>query len=393
MQLRRKGGCACLRRGDTCPLGKWNFPSVDAATGLTRQQWDSRPQWWKNRHPWIDSAPKIESQRSLLGGTPSDLKNFFDAVWCINLDASRQRWSDFTRQLAACDWPFGPVRRFSAVHGDAVGVPDHFHQGGGAWGCLQSHRRVLEKSLVAHHRRILVMEDDADLRPHFGRSVRQFLADLGDEPWDCLMLGGQHMSTPIVHKPGVVRPAGKGIQRTHCMAMAADFMRELYRMWSGLIDQHCDWALGPFAAKFRTFAPARFIVGQRGGKSLIAGSEKPPEWWNPPPPDAPVIWLRAPRQVLESCRDIFHSGYRRSPRGYCVGLAAIFGGSIGLAARVDKLRRWIATIQWECASRDDGSVCTIWHPQADEATVRAATNDPWIVNAQTETEARTQFHS
>lgn len=244
----------------------------------------------KSASQWIRGVCRGAGRSAAAVSLLRDLENFFDAVRCINLDAEVERWRTMQRQIAECQWPFRSVTRFSAIHGDTVGVPDHFHQGGGAWGCLSSHRRVLEMSLMAGHQRILVMEDDADIRRDFGRRVSQFLSDLGDEQWDCLMLGGQHMSSPKPLRPGVVRCANT--QRTHCMAFSRNFMRELYRYWSGPLDQHCDWALGPFAGKWRTFAPEKFIVGQRGGKSWITGREKAPEWWNAPPADAPVVWLR-----------------------------------------------------------------------------------------------------
>jgi hypothetical protein len=319
----------------------------------------------------------------------AQVANYFDAVWCINLDRDQDRWQTFQQTLAACGWPFGPVTRISAIHGDTVGIPDHFHQGGGAWGCLQSHRHVLEQSLMAGHERILIMEDDVDLRPDFGERARAFLSNLGEEPWDCLMFGGQHMAPPKPFKPGVVRAAN--IQRTHCFALSRTFMRELYRHWSSPLDQHCDWALGPFAARWKTYAPERFVAGQRGGHSWITGADKPPEWWNPPPPDAPVVFLRCPREVLESCRDLYHAGNRRNAEGICVGLADVFnpGKNATRDRKIAALKDWISMIQWEVASRGDGSVCTIWHPQAESEIVKAATGNVLIeIDATTQQQAR-----
>jgi len=333
---------------------------------------------------WCAHAPKF-GERIIAR---ADLTDYFDAVWCINLDADSDRWETFSRQLAASNWPFCPVTRFPAIHGDTVGVPDHYHQGGGAWGCLQSHRRVLELSLMAHHRRILVMEDDVDLRPGFGAGVAGFLAAVGDEPWDCLMLGGQHMATPRPHSAGVVRATN--IQRTHCMAFSRSFMRELYRYWSGPLDQHCDWSLGPFAARYKTFAPERFIAGQRGGKSWITGSSKPPEWWNPPKENAPVVWLRCPRDVLEANRDKFHAGNRRNHGGVCIGLADVFNPAKNPTEQqqIAALKNWISMIQWEVESRDDGSVCTIWHPEATAEVVKSAAGEHLIgIDAQITQEA------
>jgi hypothetical protein len=369
-------------------------------------------QWRRNRRrtafdsPRFAAPPPIQLASSFSPAPRPDLTNFFSAAWCISLDSDTARWRDFQSQLVACDWPFCPVTRFAAIEGDVVGIPDHFHQGGGAWGCLQSHRRILELSLMAGHQKFLVMEDDADLRPGFGAAVRDFLANLGEEKWDCLMLGGQHMATPIPLKPGVVRAAGpNGIQRTHCMAFTRDFARQLYRHWSAPIDQHCDWALGPFAARHRTLAPDRFLVGQRGGMSRIAWRQKPPEWWNPPPDDAPVVWLKCPRAVLEATRDIFHAGYRRNSAGVCVGLADVFDPKKNPTDRdqIAALRSWISMIQWEVASRHgagglalhggqvggDGSVCTIWNPAAHDQIISNAVDNVVIIDASTEAQART----
>jgi hypothetical protein len=374
---------------------------TDASAWLERFQWripcgDCRKQW---QVLLAENPPTIESNERLFAWTvfvhniinrklgklemslaeatrlysfAGDLHDYFDAVWCINLDSDAERWQTLRQQIVECDWPFREPMRFSAIHGDTVGVPDYFHQGGGAWGCLASHRRILELSLMAGHQRILVLEDDADIRPDFASRVREFLSDLGNEPWDALMLGGQHMATPTRLRDGVVRCTNT--QRTHCMAFSRPFMRELYRHWSMPLDQHCDWSLGPFAGHWRTFAPEKFIVGQRGGKSRITGGEKPVEWWNPPRTDAPVVWLRCPRDVIESCRDIFHAGNRRNDDGVCVGLADVFNPAKNPSegAQIVALKGWISMIQWEVESRGDGSVCTIWNPAATAEVVRAA---------------------
>jgi hypothetical protein len=316
-------------------------------------------------------------------------EGYFGAVYCVTLAGDEERRKQFTEQAANCGWPFGTIEYFAAIHGDTVGVPDYFHQGGGAWGCLQSHRRILELSLMAGHERVLIMEDDVDLTPEFGAKAIRFLTDLGDEPWDCLMLGGQHMAAPSPFKPGVWRCGNT--QRTHCLAFSRGFMRELYRHWSAPWDQHCDRSLGPFAGYYRTYCPPRFIAGQRGGRSWITGGSKPPEWWNPPPPDAPVVWLRCPRPVLEKCRDLFHAGNRRNAQGICVGLADVFDPLKNPPAdgQIAALKGWISMIQWEVESRGDGSVCTIWHPAATAQIVATAAGKMLVeIEAATEQEAR-----
>jgi len=308
----------------------------------------------------------------------TDLTKFFDAIYCINLDKDTERWETFQAQLKTCNWPFGPVQRFSALQGDKIGIPLYFHQGGGAWGCLRSHLRVLEMSLMADHKRILVMEDDADLRPEFGEQVRAFLQTLAGEPWDCLMLGGQHMSPSVPYRDGIVKASPpKGIQRTHCMAFTNAFMGCLYRYWSQPLDQHCDWAMGPFAARYKTFAPEKFIVGQRGGLSGITNSPKPPEWWNEPEPNSPIILLKGPREILEPNRDLFHAGMSRDKHGIDMGLADIFQKPVykSRERRINDLTVWLNVIRWESESMPGKSLATIWHPDADEEIIKEVAGD------------------
>jgi hypothetical protein len=239
------------------------------------------------------------------------------------------------------------------------------------------------------------MEDDADLRPGFGPAVRKFFDDLKGESWDCLMVGGQHHSEPALYKPGVYRAAGpKGIQRTHCMAFTHNFMRELYKFWSLPLDQHCDWALGPFATKFKTFAPEKFLVGQRGGLSRITLGNKPPEWWNAPNQLAPIVMLKATREVLERCRDILHSGNRRNPQGVCLGLWPIFSEPVYRTreARKTQLKQWTEMILWEAESMPNAALATIWHPRQEEELAKELFGDRLrIIEANTVQEARDAF--
>jgi hypothetical protein len=250
-----------------------------------------------------------------------------------------------------------------------VGVPNHFRQGGGAWGCLESHRSVLRDALMKGYRRILILEDDLDLWPDFRVKVSQTLANVPSS-WDCLFLGCQHMGPTQPVAPGVVRATNA--QRTHAYAVSRGFMRELYRAWSGPIDKHCDWFLGPFSGRFKTYAADPAIAGQVGGKSDIKGSFKRPEWWIRPPECAVVVLLDCSKEVMDQLRvRNWHSGYDRDGNGADRGLAAIFSDSSPRHQKIARLRKWVMDIQWEVSSLY-GGVLSIWHPGADEELIREA---------------------
>jgi len=307
----------------------------------------------------------------------------FERCYVINLKRRPDRLAQFMAAVDACGWPFVRPVAFSAVEGDKVGVPPEFSQGGGAFGCRESHVRILEDCLMADVGSVLVFEDDADLRPGFGQAVREFLAQVPDD-WEGIMLGGQHHSPSSPVKPGVVRV--NYAQRTHCNAARGRYMRGLVQRWA-MATVHIDWMMRGWQHQFRVYAPERWIVGQAGGRSDIAGRVKPAEWWNPPKGDEPVVLLRTPREVLEELRGRgFHSGCERNDDCVDVGLSTCFAAVLSDHERTERLRRWISMLQEECLSA--GSLCTVWHPAATVEAVQTATRGRvLLIEAETAAEA------
>jgi hypothetical protein len=243
----------------------------------------------------------------MASDTPSrkaqQTEQWFDQVWVVNLKRRPDRLTRFWAETEKANWPFHRPKVFEAIEGDKVGVPKYWHTGGGSYGCLRSHLNILERAIMEDVESLLVLEDDAVFLKTFDKDVAEFLAKVPDD-WQCLMLGGQHVnSEPIPFAPGIVRAGGGGgIQRTHCYALrGAEVMKALYRTWASAA-VHCDWVMGPCMAKFNTYAPDPFLVGQADGKSDISGALNPAKFWRPPNGTEPVVVLRAPREVMEALR-------------------------------------------------------------------------------------------
>jgi hypothetical protein len=284
------------------------------------------------------------------------------------------RLARFWSELEKANWPFPRPKVFEAIEGDKVGVPKYWQTGGGSYGCLRSHLNILERAIMDEVQSLLVLEDDAVFMKTFGQEVAEFLAKVPDD-WQCLMLGGQHVnSEPIPVAPGIVRAGGGGgIQRTHCYALrGTEIMKALYRTWANAA-VHCDWVMGPCMAKFNTYAPDPFLVGQADGRSDISGTQNPAKFWRPPTGAEPVVVLHAPREVMEALRKKgFHAGYTRdSKTGIDVGLRDLFADkTLSEADRAKRLDGWIKMIQWEVASMTESAVCTLWHPAVHAEVVR-----------------------
>ena len=302
------------------------------------------------------------------------LSGYFDQTWIINLKRRPDRLAQFWKEVEKTQWPFQRPQVFSAIEGNKVGVPKFWQTGGGSYGCMRSHLSLLERAIQDDVDSILVLEDDAIFMPDFAERVTTFLKNV-PEDWQCLMLGGQHVnSTAFPVAPGVVRAgAGGGIQRTHCYALrGGEIMKALYRVWANAA-VHCDWVMGPCTAKFNTYAPEPFLVGQSEGSSDISGGSNPPKFWRSPTGLEPVIVLRAPRAVMDTLRGHgWHAGFNRdASTGVDNGLRDIFkDAELDAAQRVNRLKKWIEMIQWEVLSMTEPAICTLWHPDITAEMVR-----------------------
>lgn len=207
---------------------------------------------------------------------------------CVNLARRRDRWNQFVRTC-----PIQGVERFVAVDGRKVRPPMWWTQGGGAWGCLLSHIRILEQALADGFERtggvLLVLEDDALFPPDFAERAERFVRALPAD-WDQVYLGGQHrglrIKPPARVNDEVIRPYM--VNRTQAYAVRGRFILTLYR-------HLCDWpthARSPrhhldhrmellhASGRHNVYAPTHWIVGQAGGRSDISGRVAQDRFWN-----------------------------------------------------------------------------------------------------------------
>jgi len=309
-----------------------------------------------------------------------DLLNYFDRVVVLNLKRRPDRLARLNAALRECHWPFKHPTVFSAVDGNLVPFPEGWQSGAGAWGCMRSHQRIFEEAMMDRVSSLLVLEDDVCFVADFVQKVADFLTVVPDD-WDQLMFGGQHFNgngDPILVKPGVLRCID--CERTHCYAIRGDFLKNLYRRWirggefNGEI--HCDWIMGrdpQLQRKHKVYAPERFLVGQLCDKSDIHRGMQSKLFWNAPDQDQPVIFLRAPKAVVQKLRPYgLHTGYSIDPSGTDKKLLKIFAETQDDPDdRAQHLGKWIERIQWEVAS-DPHLICTVWHPEATLELIKEA---------------------
>jgi len=229
-----------------------------------------------------------------------NLFDIFDRVVVINLERRTDRREAIEAELL--NWPFKSPIFMKAIDGQRCPPPDEHqiqlpeHNGmnvsvnvrfvrtAGVWGCLQSHRRALEDALNDGCESVLILEDDAILRPDFTEAAEEFFRFLPPDR-EFVWLGGNHMQPPIPINPHVVKLTQ--IDRCHAYAAFGRGMTELYKFWHQWQHGDCDVMIAHWIADFNAYAPTRWLIGQRGGASDVsrrAGSEeqvlKPEEWWD-----------------------------------------------------------------------------------------------------------------
>jgi len=200
------------------------------------------------------------------GISPIDICDTFDRVVVVNLARRPERLERFRSLLT--DWPFNTPERFEAVDGQAVGVPAEWDKGAGAWGCLLSHRQILDRAIADGVRALLVLEDDAYPVENFAARAMEFLRNVPPD-WDGLHFGAQHLLPPRPLRPGVVRCGASN--RTHAFAVRGRLMPILSQFWHNTTNDHCDIVLSSLMSHFNFYAPDPLLIGQDSGHSDITG--------------------------------------------------------------------------------------------------------------------------
>lgn len=272
----------------------------------------------------------------------------FDRVILINLDRRPDRLERVKPEL---DSIFPNWIRFSAVDASKLPEPPGWTAGPGAWGCMQSHRHVLEMSILYGWESVLVLEDDVFFVEGFTEKLRAFMAEVPGD-WEQLMIGGQFVNRDGAESKEQISPLVlkvSGVERTHCYAVRGQYMRDLYAKWCAS-NGHCDHVMGPFQVGRKVYAPTEFIAGQTGGKSDISPSEGCASLWVEPPKDWPVTLFVGTPEKAKAYREEYrkHSGHNLKDE-VDVGLLDILKKPEGDRNRL--LREWVKMIEWEGRSK------------------------------------------
>lgn len=286
-------------------------------------------------HAINPSTPSTSAGKGRASARNKSLYDWFDRVVVINLDRRPDRWERLQRHLSEVGWPFRWPERVRAVDGRLVKPPQWWGAGAGAWGCHQSHVRVLEQAMMDGVRALLVLEDDLCLRSDFRVFVDRFLNAIPSD-WDQLYLGGQHLFK-AKHPPQCVNEEillAYNVNRTHGYAVSDRFMPALYKHLTDYAEHaarnrhHVDHRMGVLhqTGKYRIYAPTHWLCGQEADISNIKGTFIRRRFWGP---SASIQHTTLHKGLESSCPTIAVIGPYRSGTSCLAGILNHLGGHAG----------------------------------------------------------------
>ena len=116
------------------------------------------------------------------------LNEYFDKIYCINLDRRTDRWEECQKIFSKHNLK---VERFSATDGSKenynLGYPYDSELAGAI-----SHTKVIEKARELNLKNVLILEDDVNFLDDLENLFTKFINNIPND-WDGILFGGNHV--------------------------------------------------------------------------------------------------------------------------------------------------------------------------------------------------------
>ena len=115
------------------------------------------------------------------------LKNYFDKIYCINLDRREDRWDETLVELNK--WGLSDyISRYSAVDGNTLNNDTTINNG--ELGILNTHINIISEAKENDYKNILILEDDIEFTEEI-KNLDEYMS-LVPSDWDMIYFGGNH---------------------------------------------------------------------------------------------------------------------------------------------------------------------------------------------------------
>lgn len=156
------------------------------------------------------------------------LDTLFDKIFIINLDTRPEKWEKCLEQLVSNK--IENYERFSAIKPQYTQIPKNYYNKlvfsqfinnsryvTGAVGCKMSHHSVVKIAKERGYKKILILEDDFQLKDSFNQVLQDHEKLIKNLPWDMLYFGGNYMTN--LHPVNKNLYRATSINTTHAYAL------------------------------------------------------------------------------------------------------------------------------------------------------------------------------
>lgn len=161
------------------------------------------------------------------------LNDFFDKIYCINLDRRTDRWEEcekiFTKHGLI-------VERFSATDGNETPYNLGYPYDNELAGAI-SHTKVIEKAKELKLKNVLILEDDVDFIDNLTKMFSEIYTQIPNN-WDGLLFGGNHVGGGSLVSNNIMK-----VNRSyalHCYALNNKVFNETIDYMNGRIQNVID---------------------------------------------------------------------------------------------------------------------------------------------------------
>jgi GR25 family glycosyltransferase involved in LPS biosynthesis len=116
------------------------------------------------------------------------LNEYFDKIYCINLDKRTDRWEECQKIFSKHGLE---VERFSAIDGSKENYNLGYPYDNELAGAI-SHTKVIEKAKNLKFKNVLILEDDVDFIPLLEETFSKVIEEL-PKNYDGILFGGNHV--------------------------------------------------------------------------------------------------------------------------------------------------------------------------------------------------------
>jgi glycosyl transferase, family 25 len=115
------------------------------------------------------------------------IKDYFDKIFCINLDRREDRWEETVTELKK--WGLSDsISRYSAIDGNTLNNDTIINNG--ELGILTTHINIITEAKENNYSNILILEDDIEFTKEI-ETIDEYMS-LVPSDWDMIYFGGNH---------------------------------------------------------------------------------------------------------------------------------------------------------------------------------------------------------